>query len=500
MLSYDELTRPERELWDAFPEGRRVCLRPSTSDVNGPTASPEWAPEHAVRAAVIAALLLGANDERAGAVSALHLTGARITGLLDLSGADVGHTLWFEDCLLDEAVRLRGTTTRTVRIRNSRLPGIDARLARIEGALDLRNTTLEGGSLSLINARVAGELTLTDARISGPEEWAVFAGGLVMEGAVFAKRLTTRGGFRIPGAQLPGGLFLQGARLENPGGTALAAGHVVASTVDCSQGFTAQGSVRLRGARIEDLLTFEGARLNGDGTALVGTAMHVGNFDFRTAAPPSGAVDLRSAHATWCQDGERSWPKDVFLEGFTYDSIRFGDAASGEGATREDEVADRLAWVRRNPGYAPQPYEQLASRYRQIGHDGDARRVLLAKQRHRRRTLHAAGRLWGHLLDVTVGYGYRPWLAGVWLLALTLLGTLVFRAHSPSPMKPGEGAPFQPFVYTLDLLVPIGGLGHRTAWYWTDGVSQWLAYVLIAAGWMLTTAVVAGMTRTLNRN
>ncbi|CUM35733.1 membrane-associated oxidoreductase [Streptomyces venezuelae] len=205
MLSYDELTRPERELWDAFPEGRRVCLRPSTSDVNGPTASPEWAPEHAVRAAVIAALLLGANDERAGAVSALHLTGARITGLLDLSGADVGHTLWFEDCLLDEAVRLRGTTTRTVRIRNSRLPGIDARLARIEGALDLRNTTLEGGSLSLINARVAGELTLTDARISGPEEWAVFAGGLVMEGAVFAKRLTTRGGFRIPGAQLPGG-------------------------------------------------------------------------------------------------------------------------------------------------------------------------------------------------------------------------------------------------------------------------------------------------------
>ncbi|WP_330165567.1 hypothetical protein U0M97_40025 [Streptomyces venezuelae] len=270
--------------------------------------------------------------------------------------------------------------------------------------------------------------------------------------------------------------------------------------MDCSQGFTAQGSVRLRGARIEDLLTFEGARLNGDGTALVGTAMHVGNFDFRTAAPPSGAVDLRSAHATWCQDGERSWPKDVFLEGFTYDSIRFGDAASGEGATREDEVADRLAWVRRNPGYAPQPYEQLASRYRQIGHDGDARRVLLAKQRHRRRTLHAAGRLWGHLLDVTVGYGYRPWLAGVWLLALTLLGTLVFRAHSPSPMKPGEGAPFQPFVYTLDLLVPIGGLGHRTAWYWTDGVSQWLAYVLIAAGWMLTTAVVAGMTRTLNRN
>jgi hypothetical protein len=288
---------------------------------------------------------------------------------------------------------------------------------------------------------------------------------------------------------------------------------VAASTVDCSQGFTAQGTVRLRSARIEDLLTFEGAHLNGDGTALVCTAMHVGDFDFRAATPPSGTVDLRSAHATWCQDSERAWPEEVLLEGFTYGSIRFGETASTEGGAAGedgtpvgdtmpagDEVASRLAWIRRNPGYAPQPYEQLAGWYRQIGHDGDARRVLLAKQRHRRSTLHPAGRIWGHLLDATVGYGYRPWLAGVWLIALALLGTLVFGAHSPTPVKPGEGAPFQSFVYTLDLLIPIGGLGQRTAWYWTDSGPQWLAYVLIAAGWVLTTAVVAGVTRTLNRN
>ncbi|MFJ4271082.1 hypothetical protein ACIP29_11060 [Streptomyces coelicoflavus] len=27
MFSYDGLTSPERELWDAFPQGRRVDLR-----------------------------------------------------------------------------------------------------------------------------------------------------------------------------------------------------------------------------------------------------------------------------------------------------------------------------------------------------------------------------------------------------------------------------------------------------------------------------------------
>lgn len=67
-------------------------------------------------------------------------------------------------------------------------------------------------------------------------------------------------------------------------------------------------------------------------------------------------------------------------------------------------------------------------------------------------------------------------------------------------MKPGEGAPFQPLVYTLGLLVPIGGLGQRTAWYWADPTPQWLAYALIAFGWILTTAVIAGLTRTLQKN
>ncbi|MFF3014837.1 oxidoreductase [Streptomyces sp. NPDC057939] len=503
MLSYEELTPPERELWDAFPEGRRVDLRTGVTEADAPSSGTQWGPERTVRAAVVTALLLGANDDRARGVAALRLAGTRITGRLDLSGAEIRHALSLEGCRLDQAVRLYGATTRTVEITDSWVPGIDAELARIEGDLDLRRSSVEGGPLVLVNVRIAGNLVLSDAEISTVGEWAVLAGGLVLDGGVFARRLTTRGGFRLPGARLLNGLFLQGARLGNTGGVALAAGDVTASTVDCSEGFTALGSVRLRRARIEGLLTFEGARLEGDGTALDCVGMQVGDFDYATAAPPSGLVDLRFAQAAWCQDSERSRPETVLLEGFTYGSIRFRDAASaaGEGGTPgRDEVARRLAWVRRNPGYAPQPYEQLALWYRRIGHDDDARRVLLAKQRHRRRTLSLPARAWGHLLDVTVGYGYRPWLAGVWLLTLTLLGTLVFGAGSPTSVKPGEGVPFQPLVYTLDLLIPIGGLGQRAGWYWSDGVLQWLAHLLIVFGWMLTTAVIAGVTRTLQKN
>ncbi|MEU9419854.1 hypothetical protein [Streptomyces sp. NPDC048272] len=120
--------------------------------------------------------------------------------------------------------------------------------------------------------------------------------------------------------------------------------------------------------------------------------------------------------------------------------------------------------------------------------------MLLAKQRHRRLTLSPPAGYGGHPLYVTVGYGYRPRLAGVWLLALTLLGTLAFTTHSPSPDKRDEGSPFQPLIYTLDLLIPLGGLRQRTGWYGPNSSLQWPAYLLIAFGWMLTTAIIAGTT------
>ncbi|MEU7406052.1 oxidoreductase [Streptomyces sp. NPDC044948] len=518
MLSYDELTSPERELWDGFPEGRCVDLRTGVPEDDRVAGGGRWGPERTVRAAVIVALLLGANTTQPGAVAGLRLAGARISGRLNLAGARIAYALWLEDCWFEESVDLLGASTQTLVITGSHVPGIEAYSACVEGTLDLRRSVVQSlasspfnhvrTALSLSDARVTGGMLLNGTEISAPGGWAVAAGGLVMEGGV-----TCRGGFvargevRLLGAQLPGGLFMQGAQLVSPGprGTALALDNAVASTLDFSDGFTANGTTRLRGARISDNVTFAGAVLNGppDGTSpsLAAPLMQAVDFDFTLAQPPSGSVDLRGAQVSNLHDGDHVWPDVVELDGFVYGSIKVSkDGERREAVGRRDSVAGRVAWVRRSPGYNPQPYEQLASWYRRAGHDDDARRVLLAKQRHRRRTLPWVARMWGNLLDATVGYGYRPWLAGVWLLALTLLGTLSFGAHSPSPVKQGEGAPFQPLVYTLDLLIPIGGLGQRTAWYWPNDGLQWLAYLLIAFGWVLTTAVIAGVTRALQKN
>ncbi len=53
-------------------------------------------------------------------------------------------------------------------------------------------------------------------------------------------------------------------------------------------------------------------------------------------------------------------------------------------------------------------------------------------------------------------------------------------------------------IHALDLLLPIINLGHDSTWNPT-GFAQYVSYLLILAGWVLTTAVVAGLTRLFNR-
>lgn len=62
----------------------------------------------------------------------------------------------------------------------------------------------------------------------------------------------------------------------------------------------------------------------------------------------------------------------------------------------------------------------------------------------------------------------------------------------------GSG-PFSAVTCTLDLLIPIGAFGLRNT-YASTGAPQWLAYVLIATGWILAAAVIAGITRAVRRD
>ncbi|MFE9098904.1 oxidoreductase [Streptomyces sp. NPDC007264] len=491
VLSDADLSPVERAVRDAFPTGQSVDLRTGQPEEDDPSSGAQWPAERTVRAEILAALLLDGQVTQDGVVPALHLVGARITGTLDLAEGLVQYPLRLEGCWIEEAPNLRSASTRSLHFTGCRLPGISAELLRVEGHLLVDRTTVDG-PMVLTRAHITGELRMSGTTISAPSgSWAIWAGGLTMEGGVFCRRgFTASGGIRLVGAQLAGGLFMEGAQLSNPGADTISGDGLNASSIILSDGFTTDGTVRLNGAHIVNLLSFDLARLDCDSTALDGSRMQAGELRFTPAGRPTASVDLSSATVDVLRDNDDSWPQVVHLDGFTYGSIQ---------TTPGETSADRLLWLDRMPAYSPQPYEQLAAWYRRVGHDDDARRVLLKKQRRRRRSQRLLGKLWGYLLDGTVGYGYRPWIAGLWLIALTAISSILFNAGHPIRNKPGEGPPFQALIYTLDLLIPIGDLGQRGVWYFT-GSLKWLAYALTAAGWILTSAVVAGVTRSLNKS
>jgi hypothetical protein len=515
------LTEPERALWRAFPRGDAV-------DLSGARRT--------VRAEVIARLLLSAVQSEPGTVAAVRLHGARVKGPLRLAYADIPWPVRLRSCEFDDVIDLSGAHTRQLNLRGSRLVGLEAPGAEIGGNLRLIGGRCDG-QIRLSGTHITGALQMQQAQLANPGATALLANLLVVNDDLLAQELAVEGGLQISGARVGGMVGLNGASLHNPGGRALnafslsvggmlwarqgfaATGEValsdasigreldmsgaclhnpggdallareikVGSSLGLGGGFSARGVIRLTGAEIGGSILLDGARLvNPGGDALRGRHVHARELFLRPEV--EGAVDLRHARFDVILDDPARWPAELRLSGLGYDTLE-----------PQLPAAQRVRWLLRDPdGYLPQNYETLAAMYRRLGDDAGARTVLLARERRRRQHLPWYSRAWSYLQEVTVGYGYRPLRAVGWLAGLAAVGTLVFGLHHPPPLSRSGVPAFNPLIYTLDLMVPVVDLGQKNA-YDPQGVQRWLAYALIASGWLFVTTIAAGITRVLRR-
>ncbi|MFI7612414.1 hypothetical protein ACIBP6_14435 [Nonomuraea terrae] len=432
--------------------------------------------------------------------SAVRLDGARLRapgGLaFGASNLDVQVGLFARRMEVDGEVRLRHArvggplTLRGSRLRNPGGLAVRGGGLNAEGGLFLSLVEAEG-MVRLEAARIGRTLGLDGALLRHPGGVALAGDGLAVDGSLLAREgMAAEGEISLCDASVTGSAHFEGARLANPGGAALSAnGITVGKMLKLCDGFSARGRIRLTNAQIGSRLCFDDATLETPGgEALKCWRLETRELALRTAEPVVGRVDLRYARIGVLRDSPAVWPGEVCMDGLAYEVLEPVLPA-----------AERLRWLRRDPdGYLPNAYEQLAGMYRRLGSDADARDTLLASQQRRRATLPWYARFWGHLQDVTVGYGFRPLRAAAWLAALLAVGTVVFTRVEPPALKPGEAPHFNPFVYTLDLLLPIIDFGQERA-YNPGGATQWLAYGLIAAGWVLATTIAAGLTRSLRR-
>ncbi|WP_419994026.1 hypothetical protein [Streptomyces boninensis] len=561
----EELTGPERRLWEAFGTASDVDLRSGDPAADDPTADDPttdgpaaagagWGRERTIRAEVISALLLGAREPEPGRAAGISIIGARITGQLDLDNTEFEHNLRLKGCWFDERVSMYGARTRQLSFSGSRLAGLLASHAQVDSNLRLTGCR-SLGEVRLVGARISGALILNQAHLTATDGDALHADrmqvendlllrGMTVHGSVSlrsahiggsvqlretrllgtggihapdhadglpqasgrtaldavrihvgvdltAYRLHAEGALSLRGADVTGTLFLRAAHLTNPGGRTLdAPGAHIGADIVLDHRFTADGEIRLAGAETPSRVILNGARLTGPDTALSLRHLHARELDLRITTAPPGEIDLRHVALGVLRDDPAAWPTSIRLDGAVYDQLETPLTA-----------AERIPWLDRDATddtYHPQPYEQLAATYRRLGHEDEARRILLAKQRARRRQLPRPARAWGLLQDSTVGYGYNPARALAWLIGLLVLGVTVFAIAQPPPLEPHKAPDFNPVYYTLDLLLPLVSFGQDSA-YAAEGGYQWFAFILTSAGWILATTVAAGAARTLNR-
>jgi hypothetical protein len=142
----DELTPLESQLWAALAQGRTVEAQ-AVPETTGTT----------VRADVVVALLLGAAaDHTPGGRPALRLTGAYVTGLLDLRFTEITMPVALTDCVFDEPPLLQGARTREWAMTGCTLPGLIADTAQVDARLVLSG------------CRVTGPLVLRVPETDGP--------------------------------------------------------------------------------------------------------------------------------------------------------------------------------------------------------------------------------------------------------------------------------------------------------------------------------------------
>ncbi|MFC9226599.1 membrane-associated oxidoreductase [Streptomyces hygroscopicus] len=538
-MEITDLTPAERRVREAFPLGEGVDLREGPED--DPAAGAAWGPERTVRAEVLRALLVD-GDSRAGEIAGLKLAGARITGQLDLRYGVVQHSIRLRSCYFAEGPMLYGAQLRALVLSDSVLPAFTAAALRVEGVLRMSRCRI-AGPVRLAGSQIAGAVFLDGARLGGSlddpdpsdvpncsdgpdgldgpdgpnasdspnasdgpdcsdeshapdppdpaalQEPALELNQVSVGNDIAATGLVCHGQVRLNGSIVTGEVNLNDAVLHHPGHDALHAETLSVGTDLRAMRLRAHGRVNVSGARIPRHLNLAHARLrNSGGQALRASSCVIGELWLREAAPIEGVVNLRGSQVDLLHIAPETWPDRVRIDGLSYRRL-----------TPDLPAEQRLPVLEREEsGYLPYAYEQLTAAYRIAGDDAAARTVQLAKLRRHRRTLPRYARAWGHLQDITVGYGFRPMRAAGWLLALLLTGATAFALAHPRPLKADEAPDFNPVFYTVDLLLPIADFGQQSA-FAPQGWAQWLSYALIVTGWILATTIAAGITRSLSR-
>ncbi len=222
MLEYEDLTEPERAVWNAIEAGTPVALPLGSPAVRDHATGGMRGESCQVRAQLLYELLVGVSGPKDIPRRALLLAGALITGTLDLQAATLTCPLNLRHCSFEQPILLQEAQAPSVRLLGCHVPGIKGQQFQTQGNFELSERFAAAGEVSLLGARIGGSLSLIGATLTNSGGTALYADGLTVDQDMLCGGgFTANGEVSLVGAHIGGQLNLNAATLTNRGGRAL---------------------------------------------------------------------------------------------------------------------------------------------------------------------------------------------------------------------------------------------------------------------------------------
>lgn len=468
----------------------------------------------------------------------VHILGAQIDGILDLCDARLPCALILERCKFPGLVALRNANLQSLRLPNSHCTGgLDATGITLSGCLEL-SAGFEGrGAVVFDRACVGRWIDCSRGAFKVEAGIALSFASAIVEGDVLlCNGFQACGEVRLDRARITGDLDCDGAHFKAVpvdgefeaapvNGSALSGDNIkVGGRINFGTSSVSSGTIDFRRAEVGSQI-----RIEGDSKAPAATAWNLEAARVVRAVVlcPCGKlvghINMINATVGYLRDDLDNWGDSYDVSGLECGSLvskqeaEERKAQSGEAGSRgrpgegrrpslwwrpSPTVQKRLDWLKGNAsGYQPQLYDQVAADYRRAGHEHAERCVLIEKERQRRATLPPPTRAWSWINDKLLGYGYRSWQALIPVATLLAAGILFFL------IWPGDVAPVgtdatRPFlwqvVYSAELLLPLVNTVQRES-FTLRGAGPLVGLTLTISGWVLLTAIVAGITGFIRR-
>ena len=525
-------------------------------------ANPNFTENH-LRAEFVAMLMCGGAPDAAVAGRRLQIMGATIVGRLDLTSMVVPLTAWWYRCSFVHIPHLDGTRVAgSLTFADCALPGLRAQASRIELDLELCSGCNVDGDVLLAHAQVGRTLSFERLQLRAPTTAGAGGRRLVADGVqvggdvILSGGLEAMGEVRFEGARIGAHLRADGARLvadvdaSGARGVALDLDRIhVHGNVLLDAGFAAAGQVRLQQARIDGSLDCDGAMFDAVGDAswgdnaaslMLDDAAIGGALILRRLQAPLQGASLAHARVNVLCDDATTWGLHHVLDGFCYRQL--GEHAPTDAAMRLEWLTGQAA-SQLGAHFRPQPWRQLIDVLRHMGRDAEAREIAIERERQLRKVgrigagtsglAHRVAEIGHDLFGWFAGYGHRPWRLLGWAGAVWLLCGCVYWAaaqdgateppawhRQAEPMLGGcpAAAPcaapaFQPYLYSLELMVPLLHLQQVQAWAPARGarpgpVEAWLGapwlqmltWMQSVFGWIVAMTLVASVSGWADRD